>query len=135
MYNYCRENNIDVRYSLWGKGYRFANANVFGEKDFVDLLNERNINTNWDEDSEVTFDELFEELLESNPEYFIGEVAEQEAYTRKNEPKLIAYWEKYFKGKTWEEVENDATLYSRFDFYSDWHKDVYGFRPRSLMHP
>lgn len=55
----------------------------------------------------------------------------EEEYRRENEPKLIAYYNKYIKGKTYYEL-----LYTNeWDFYSDFHKDVYGFRPRGTSAP
>lgn len=40
------------------------------------------------------------------------------------------YYNQYVKGHTWEEIENDEILMSHFSFWSDLHKDAYGFRPR-----
>ena len=48
-------------------------------------------------------------------------------YREEQEPQIKEYFEKHIKGKTWQTVDRD-----RFDFYSDWHKDVYGYRPRTL---
>lgn len=48
-------------------------------------------------------------------------------YRAANREAFEAFYEKHIKGKTWEEVDPDA-----FQTYSDWHKDMYGFRPRTL---
>lgn len=58
-------------------------------------------------------------------EYFELEAQLDEIYRKENEPKLIAFYEKHIKGKKFSEVEPEA-----WSFYSDWHKDVYGYRPR-----
>lgn len=52
-------------------------------------------------------------------------VDEEERYRNEEIPKLNAYYKKHIEGKTRDEIEPSA-----FDFYSDWHKDVYGYRPR-----
>lgn len=54
---------------------------------------------------------------------------QQAEYRKENEPKLKQFFEQHIKGKTWEEVNKDD-----FSFYSDWHKEVYGFRPRTLTY-
>ena len=59
--------------------------------------------------------------------------AEEDAYFAENEPKLRAYFNKNFLGKTWEEIRQDEELYDCWGYYSDWHKDVYGFRPRAIV--
>jgi hypothetical protein len=48
----------------------------------------------------------------------------QRRYCEEQEPKLMAYYKKYIQGKTWEEAS------VHWDFFSDWHKDCYGYRPR-----
>lgn len=51
--------------------------------------------------------------------------AEREEYRERELPEIIKYFEEHIKGKSWEEIDRD-----RWDWYSDWHKDVFGFRPR-----
>ena len=50
---------------------------------------------------------------------------EREEYRERELPEITKYFEEHIKGKSWEEIDQD-----RWDFYSDWHKDVFGFRPR-----
>ena len=50
---------------------------------------------------------------------------EQEEYRSRELPEITKYFETYIKGKTWEELDRE-----RWNWYSDWHKDVFGFRPR-----
>lgn len=39
----------------------------------------------------------------------------------------------YFEGKSWENIVNNNELYERWGFYSDWHKDVFGYRPHGVV--
>ena len=50
---------------------------------------------------------------------------EGEEYRERELPEITKYFEEHIKGKSWEEIDQD-----RWDWYSDWHKDVFGFRPR-----
>lgn len=38
-----------------------------------------------------------------------------------------AFYEEHIKGKSWEEINPED-----WSFYSDWHKDMYGFRPKHI---
>lgn len=59
-------------------------------------------------------------------EYLVLDGIRHKEYREKNEPEITEYFEKHIKGKSWNEIDQD-----RWDFYSDWHKDVYGYRPRT----
>jgi hypothetical protein len=50
-----------------------------------------------------------------------------ERYRAENQASFDAFYEKHIKDKTWEEIDKET-----WDFYSDWHKDMYGFRPRTI---
>lgn len=50
-----------------------------------------------------------------------------ERYREENQAKFDAFYEKHIKGKKREEIDPE-----NWDFYSDWHKDMYGFRPRYI---
>lgn len=50
---------------------------------------------------------------------------EREEYRERALPEITKYFEEYIKGKSLEEIDQD-----RWGWYSDWHKDVFGFRPR-----
>lgn len=52
---------------------------------------------------------------------------EEQAYREENEPKLWAFYEEHKH-----EPKHDENGETWWDFFSDWHKDVYGFRPRYL---
>jgi hypothetical protein len=50
-----------------------------------------------------------------------------ERYRAENQSSFNAFYEKHIKGRSWEEIDPEA-----WDFYSDWHKDMYGYRPRTI---
>lgn len=50
-----------------------------------------------------------------------------ERYRAENQTAFNAFYEKHIKGRTWEEIDQEA-----WDTYSDWHKDMYGYRPRAI---
>ena len=52
-------------------------------------------------------------------------VLRQQEYREQELPEITKYFEKYIKGREWKDIDQD-----RLEFYSDWHKDVFGFRPR-----
>lgn len=128
MANYVREKGIDVGYELWRRGFRL-NTRVFREVDFVRKLNEANERSS----KEVTFDMFFQAILWCNPEWLIDEVAEEKAYKLENEPKIRKYFFDNFFGKTISQIRADARLSANWDFYSDWHKDVFGYRPCGVV--
>ena len=50
---------------------------------------------------------------------------EHAEYAQEQLPELERYFTTYIKDKSANEIEPE-----RWDLYSDWHKDVFGFRPR-----
>ena len=48
-----------------------------------------------------------------------------ERYREENHERFDALYAKHIEGKEWEDIDPEI-----WDFYSDWHKDMYGFRPR-----
>lgn len=52
---------------------------------------------------------------------------EQEEYKAENIGNLKKFYDKHIAGKAWSEIDQEA-----WDFYSDYHKDVFGYRPRTL---
>lgn len=50
-----------------------------------------------------------------------------ERYREENQDAFNSFYEKHIKGKTWEEIDPEA-----WQSYSDWHKDMYGYRPRTI---
>ena len=49
-----------------------------------------------------------------------------ERYREENEADFNAFYVEHIEGKSWEEIDSED-----WQFYSDWHKDMYGFRPKS----
>lgn len=68
------------------------------------------------------YDKLYAEYCELNAQ-------ERREYREANEAKIREFFEKNIKGRAWNEIEPDV-----LDAYSDWHKDVFGFRPRQTMY-
>lgn len=50
-----------------------------------------------------------------------------ERYREENQSAFDAFYIKHIKGKSWDEIDPEA-----WSFYSDWHKDMYGFRPKFI---
>ena len=50
---------------------------------------------------------------------------EHAEYAQEQLPELERYFNTYIKGRSISEIEPEC-----WDFYSDWHKDVFRFRPR-----
>lgn len=65
--------------------------------------------------------------------YWLINAEEDERYRRENEPKLREYFNKWFAGKSWEEIRNNEELYDNWGYYSDWHKDCFGYRPHGVV--
>lgn len=81
-----------------------------------------------------SIDELAEWIAEYPKK--VNELADREKkYIEENKPRLAEYFDKHFSGKTWEEVRDNESLYMSWSFYSDWYKDVYGYRPREVVRP
>ena len=73
-------------------------------------------------------DDFFYWVLNNKPEWVFNYVEEEKRYREDNEPKIREYFEKNFEGKTWNEIDPD-----NWSFYSDWHKDVFGYRPHGIV--
>lgn len=50
-----------------------------------------------------------------------------ERYRERNQKEFDAFYNKHIKGRKWEEIDPEA-----WQCYSDWHKDMFGFRPKSI---
>ena len=68
------------------------------------------------------YDKLYAEYCELNAQ-------ERREYREANEAKIREYFEKHIKGKSFADINCE-----QWQFYSDWHKDVFGFRPRQTMY-
>lgn len=50
-----------------------------------------------------------------------------ERWRQENQADFDAFYAAHIEGKAWDEIDpND------WGFYSDWHKDMYGFRPHRI---
>lgn len=59
--------------------------------------------------------------------YFFLSSIMDERYREENQEQFDAFYEKNIKGKNWNEIDDET-----WSFYSDWHKDMFGYRPRSI---
>lgn len=50
-----------------------------------------------------------------------------ERYVEENQAAFDAFYAEHIEGRSWEEINPED-----WDYYSDWHKDMYGFRPKSI---
>lgn len=62
---------------------------------------------------------------EAYDEYFKLDAILNERYREENQEAFDAYYAKHIQGKTIEEIDPYD-----LEFYSDWHKDMYGYRPK-----
>ena len=54
--------------------------------------------------------------------------AEQDKrYREENQEAFNKFYNENIKGKTWNEIDPDI-----WGWYSDWHKDMYGYRPKRI---
>ena len=52
---------------------------------------------------------------------------EQDEYRDEHYGKLRQFYEEHIADREWNEIDQGA-----WDFYSDYHKDVFGYRPRGI---
>lgn len=57
--------------------------------------------------------------------YLELEAIEQEEYRNKYRYDFNRFFEEHIEGKSFDEIDPED-----WEFYSDWHKDMYGYRPR-----
>lgn len=50
-----------------------------------------------------------------------------ERYREETQEAFNAFYTEYIEGKSWEEISSEE-----WSYYSDWHKDMYGFRPKHI---
>lgn len=59
--------------------------------------------------------------------YFELRAKEQEEYRAENIDKLKEFYDEHIANRTWAEIDGDD-----WSWYSDFHKDVFGYRPKTL---
>ena len=64
---------------------------------------------------------------EAYKEYFKLNSILDERYREENQAAFDAFYAEHIEGKSWEEIDPED-----WQWYSDWHKDMYGFRPKSI---
>ena len=64
---------------------------------------------------------------EAYKEYGKLTAIQNERYRVENESAFNAFYAEHIEGKSWEEINPED-----WGFYSDWHKDMYGFRPHHI---
>lgn len=120
--NIMENKYIDLGYEFWDRGYMFRNSlkdECEAYELWVDLR---------DAGTVKTVDEFLKWILENKADMIFNYVEEDERYRRENEPKIREYFEKNFVGKEWKDIDPEM-----WDFYSDWHKDVFGYRPHGIV--
>lgn len=50
-----------------------------------------------------------------------------ERYREANQEDFDNYYKEHIEGKTWDEIDKQ-----HWSFYSDWHKDMFGYRPKHI---
>ena len=68
---------------------------------------------------------MSEEWDKAYAEYSTLTAVLDERYREENRERFEAYYSEHIEGKSLSEIDPEV-----WDFYSDWHKDMYGFRPR-----
>lgn len=113
---------IDLGYEFWDKGYMFR-ASIKGETEafklYQELLAEGTIES---------VSDFLEWMLHNRSEMIYNYREEQKSYREKNEPLIRDYFATHFEGKAWKDIDPE-----NWDYYSDWHKDVFGYRPHGIV--
>lgn len=60
-------------------------------------------------------------------EYFKLTEIMNERYREQNQAGFEQFYKANIEGRTWDEIDPDT-----WGFYSDWHKDMYGYRPKKI---
>jgi hypothetical protein len=115
--------HLDIGYEMWKQGYALEDCSPSGQiKAYqlcVDLYEQGKIKT---------VDDFIQWMFVNEPEMLYDQEAEERRYREENEPKIREYFAKYIQGRTFDKIDpND------WDFYSDWHKDVFGYRPHGIV--
>ena len=114
--------HIDLGYEFWKRDYMFRNS-IAGEREAYQLWVEA-----YENGIVETVDEFLEWMLENNPEMIYNHFEEDLRYRAENEPKIREYFAKYIQGRTLDKINPED-----WEFYSDWHKDVFGYRPHGIV--
>lgn len=114
--------HIDLGYEFWNKDYMFRNS-IAGEREAYALWVSL-----YEAGTVKNVDEFLEWMLGNRPEMIYNHVEEDARYRAENEPKIREFFAKYIEGREWKEIDPET-----MQFYSDWHKDVFGYRPHGIV--
>ena len=114
--------NIDLGYEFWDRDYMFRGS-INGEREAYNLWIEL-----YEAGTVKSVDEFLAWMLENRPEMIFNHVEEDLNYRKSNEPKIREYFAEHFEGRTWNTIDPED-----WSFYSDWHKDVFGYRPHGIV--
>jgi hypothetical protein len=114
--------NIDLGYEFWNKNYMFHNS-IAGEREAYKIWVAL-----YEAGTVKSVDEFLEWMLANRPEMIFNYVEEDRKYRANNEPKIRQYFAEHFEGKEWKDIDPDD-----WSWYSDWHKDVFGYRPHGIV--
>lgn len=64
---------------------------------------------------------------EAYKEYSYISAVLDDRYREENQEAFNKFYKENIEGKKWEEIDDDT-----WQWYSDWHKDMYGYRPRHM---
>lgn len=90
-------------------------------------MTDAELNTRIRELSNILNGEINDDWDKAYKEYCQLTAIQNERYRLVNQEAFNAFYERNIKGKKWEEIDDDT-----WSFYSDWHKDMYGYRPRTI---
>ena len=113
---------VDLGYEFWNKGYMFRKS-INGEREAYDLYCEM-----LDNGSIESVEEFIDWVLENEPSMVYDYRAEEKKYREENEPKIREFFAEHIEGRAWRCIDPEA-----WEFYSDWHKDVFGYRPHGIV--
>ena len=113
----------NVSFELWSRGYSLHNISPTGDREIYDLF----IGL-YEQGTIQSMDDFLEWILVNKPELVYNRKESQRKYREENEPKIRAYFAKYIEGRPWDEIDPQD-----WEFYSDWHKDVFGYRPHAIV--
>lgn len=113
---------IDLGYEFWNKGYMFRDG-IKGETEALNLYKELLA-----EGTIENANDFLDWVLYNREEMVYNYLDEEKRYREENEPKIREFFAKHIEGKTGEEIDPEV-----WQWYSDWHKDVFGYRPHGIV--
>ena len=114
--------HIDLGYEFWCKDYMFRKS-IEGEREAYFLWVEM-----YKAGTVRNVDEFLEWILANRPDMVYNYVDADRRYREENEPKIRKFFAEHIEGRSLWCIDDDV-----WDFYSDWHKDVFGYRPHAAV--